>query len=275
MLLITACGSEAATGSEQAKAEQTVAPGPITLTGGNVSLTVDPDYGARITSLKYGGREILQTDRDSAGLTFGSTAWTSPQADWDWPPPPALDSEPYRVDKLRDNVYLFTSGQDEETGLRLDKRVQVTDAGEIGLRYQITNQSGVPVGVAAWEVTRLPYAGRIEFYVGDTVWSDAYPMPVLFKEDKGITTFNEEHKEPKKLYATLRDTAVRYSVDDLVFTKQTMITGGNQVAKGHAPLEIYLDPKRGFVEFELQGGYYRLDPGQVADMHVKWTVRRQ
>ena len=270
--LLACGGNEAGTGEDAATV---VPPGPITLRGGKVSLTVDPNYGARITSLKYDGREILRTERDEEGFTFGSTVWTSPQSDWKWPPPAPIDSEPYSVTKLRENVYIFRSAFDSLSELRMEKRVQVTDAGDVGLRYRVMNESGAPVGVAAWEVTRLPYAGRIEFSVSDTIWSDVDFLPVRITDGVGVITFDDEYEDRVKVFATLRDTAVRYYNDSLVFTKQTMITGGNQVAEGQAPLEVYFDPKRGFVEFELQGGYYALEPGQEAEMRVKWTVHRE
>ena len=276
MLSIYACGGAEDRNAPAAdETRQVTSTGPITLTGGRTSLTVDPEYGARITSLKYDGREILQTERDSAGYRFGSTVWTSPQSEWNWPPPATYDTGPYRVVRLRDNVYVFTSGVDDATGFSIEKRVQMTDSGEIGLRYRVTNESGSPAGVAAWEVTRLPYRGRVEFYVSDTVWSTVAPLPVTFADDVGTITFDATHREAQKVFATLLDTAVRYYVDDLVFTKQTVITGGNQVAEGQAPLEVFLDPVNQFAEFELQGGYYRLEPGQQAELRTKWSVRKE
>ncbi|NJC25546.1 hypothetical protein [Neolewinella antarctica] len=253
--------------------EGAVPAGPITLAGGKVSVTIDPAYGARITSYTYDGREILNQSREQNGRMFGSTVWTSPQEDWDWPPPPAFDTQPYEVRKLRENVYVFTSERDSASQLRLEKRIQLTQAGELGLGYEVKNESYLPLAVAAWENTRLPYAGRLEFYVGDTAWTNEGPLPLEMREELAVIPFDDQVAEPQKFYATLRDTMVRYYNDGLVFTKQTMITGRNQVAPGQAPLEVYLNPVLGFAEFELQGGYYRLEPGQSASMRTKWLVQ--
>ncbi|MEO0734909.1 MAG: hypothetical protein AAFZ52_18880 [Bacteroidota bacterium] len=88
------------------------APAPIVLTRGDISLTVDPQLGGRITSLTYAGQEILQTTRDTLNLQWGSTAWTSPQSAWKWPPPTTFDSEPFTYDLLRENVLLLESARD-------------------------------------------------------------------------------------------------------------------------------------------------------------------
>lgn len=274
--LLTACGTENSSKTNQTPIPEVLpSTDPITLTAAGVSVTVDPSYGARITSYQYKGREILQTKRDSAGLMFGSTVWTSPQADWNWPPPAVFDTEPYEVVKLRDNVYVFTSGLDENSGFQLEKRVQLMANGELGLRYKVKNETGMSTQVAAWEVTRLPYAGYIEFFVSDTIYTDKGELGVELRDDKGRIYFDEQSTTPRKIFATLRDTAVRYHHDGLVFTKQTMITARNQTVPGQMPLEVYLDPVEGFVEFELQGGAYNLETGQEATMRTKWTVREE
>ncbi|OAV44627.1 hypothetical protein [Lewinella sp. 4G2] len=270
-LLIVSCGG-GETGSE---ATEAIPAGPITLTGGPVSITVDPANGARITSYKYQDKEVLNQDQGNNGLMFGSTVWTGPQEDWGWPPPAAFDTKPYNVVKVRDNVYLFTSEVDPESELRLEKRVQMTEAGEVGLRYAVINESNKNVRVGAWENTRLPYGGRFEFPIGDTAWSKVDPLPLVIKDSTAVIFLDEQNTEPAKVYASLRDTAVRYVHEGLIFTKQTMITGKNQVAEGQAPLEIYFDPENGFSEYELHGGVYTLQPAQRAVMRVKWTLRKE
>ncbi len=48
--------------------EASPAPGPFVLTRDSITLTVDASYGGRITSLTYGGQEVLSTLRDSSGI---------------------------------------------------------------------------------------------------------------------------------------------------------------------------------------------------------------
>ncbi|MBO4786361.1 MAG: hypothetical protein J5510_04770, partial [Prevotella sp.] len=58
-------------------------PSTYVLTTGNVSMTIDAEHGARITSLKYGDKEVISQLRWPE--SFGSTFWTSPQKEWNWP----------------------------------------------------------------------------------------------------------------------------------------------------------------------------------------------
>ncbi|MBP5392100.1 MAG: hypothetical protein J6Y40_08495, partial [Bacteroidales bacterium] len=51
---------------------------------GDVAMIVDAAHGGKILSFTYQGTEIIsQMERVNA---FGSTFWTSPQREWNWPP---------------------------------------------------------------------------------------------------------------------------------------------------------------------------------------------
>src|SRR5882757_3732250 len=63
---------------------------------GNQSMDIDAHLGGRITSFLVDGRNFLTDDKVDS-LNWGSTFWPSPQSDWDWPPPAAIDNEPYTV----------------------------------------------------------------------------------------------------------------------------------------------------------------------------------
>ena len=49
---------------------------------GDVTMTVNPEKGAKIMSLKYQDQEMLSQLRWPE--SFGSTFWTSPQKEWNW-----------------------------------------------------------------------------------------------------------------------------------------------------------------------------------------------
>ena len=275
MLIGVACG-DAESEIEQDLATVSHAPQePITLEAAGVSLTIDPDYGARVTSFQYQGREMLQTTPDAEGNNTGGTVWPSPQSDWDWPPPPQIDTGRYSVRKLRDNVYLFESQVDTSVDLSLEKRVQMAANGEVAFRYRLKNESAYPKIVAVWEVTRVPYDGYIRFPLSDTVYVNEGRLPLEAKEDFGYIYFDGQNTEAQKVFATLRDTAVQYVHDGLVFTKNTVITARNQTAPGQMPLEVFMEPRRGFAEFELQGGRYRLESGQSATFRTKWRLEAE
>jgi hypothetical protein len=55
--------------------------------------------------------------------------------------------------------------------------------------------------------------------------------------------------------------------------KHTVVTDFYRTAPEQAPLEIYLDPTRNLVEFELQGDYRKLSYGQTTTLRSKWVLR--
>lgn len=257
----------------------TAADGPVTMRGGDVTLTVDADFGARITSLTFQGRELLQTERDSAGLTFGSTAWTSPQSDWEWPPIAAFDSQPYDVREVREGVMLFQSRRDPKTDLVMSKRIALDSLGTVQITYYVRNEGATPVKVAPWEVTRLPYGGRVEFR-GDSLRlmdeDAALTDAVELTEDSlHIVRFDDRFTAPGKLFTDLRDSVARFVHAGVVFTKYTEVNHHWQTAPEQAPLEIYWDPPKGFVEFELQGFYVEVQPGRAGYLWTKWELREE
>ena len=244
--------------------------GPITLTRDSISLTIDPSYGARLTSLKYGDRELLNVVRDSMGFTYGSTAWPSPQADWNWPPPAALDREPYTVQKVEEHSILLM-GKEDSSGLVFQKRYRLGPDSDIGFTYWLTYNGDTARSVAAWEVTRLPYAGHIEFFA-DSVRTEKSDGVVESQDSFRTIHLDDRHPAPAKVFADLDSIPVRYYVDGLVLEKHTVVQDFYRVAPGQAPLEVYIEPQRKFAELELQGDYRELRYGETATLRTKWRV---
>ena len=67
------------------------------LTVGDVTMTISPEKGAKILSLQYKGQEVIS--QLTAPESFGSTFWTSPQKEWNWPPVREFDKMPYQVEE--------------------------------------------------------------------------------------------------------------------------------------------------------------------------------
>ena len=66
------------------------------ITAGKVSMVIDAGKGAKVLSFKYENKEVIsQLQRFNA---FGSTFWTSPQTEWNWPPVAEYDRNPYEVE---------------------------------------------------------------------------------------------------------------------------------------------------------------------------------
>ena len=249
--------------------------GPITLVRDSISLTVDPADGGRIVSLRYGNREVLPTGRDSMGFTYGSVAWPAPQAEWNWPPPAALDRDAYTVQQVEDHSVMLISKPDPVTGLVLQKRYRLGPDSDIGLTYWLTNKGDTTRSVGAWEVTRLPYGGEFAFY-SDSLRTEMGPAATVETSDSmRRIVLDERHSGKIKVFADLDSIPVLYRRDGLVLEKHTVVTDFYRVAPGQAPLEIYLDPAAGFVELELHGDYRRLGYDETSTLRTKWVVRRE
>jgi len=100
-LLLGGCTSDQANANGQPPTNEQMS-GYQVMTAGPLSLAVDPQMGARIASFTYEGKEILKTSRDENNWQWGSTVWTSPQSDWNWPPgsltfPRSVDSAPCKA----------------------------------------------------------------------------------------------------------------------------------------------------------------------------------
>jgi hypothetical protein len=247
---------------------------PVTISRGEISLTVEPAIGGRISSLTFGGVELLKTTRDSNNLQWGSTAWSSPQADWNWPPPAAFDAEPFEVMRVDHKSILLEGPRDSVTYLRMRKRFVLGPDNDIGLTYWLTNEGVSSVNVALWENTRLPYAGRFEFRA-DSIRGSLDTLPVAVQDSVYTIYADERHVQQQKVFADMPTTSASYYHKGLVLTKHNLANDFYRVAPGQGPLEIYLDPPAGFVEFELQGDYRLISPGQSNNLRAKWSIKRE
>ena len=95
--------------------------GKYTLKNGDLAMVIDATKGGKILSFKYGNREVISQSRWPEA--FGSTFWTSPQKEWNWPPVPEYDKKPYIVE-TQDGVLKMTS----EVNDRLKYRIRKTFA---------------------------------------------------------------------------------------------------------------------------------------------------
>ena len=57
----------------------------------DLTMTID-SKGGKILSFKYKDAEVISQIRFPEA--FGSTFWTSPQKEWNWPPVPEYDNQP-------------------------------------------------------------------------------------------------------------------------------------------------------------------------------------
>ena len=133
------------------------AEGRYLLSCGHVEMEIDAAKGGKILSLKYDDREMLSQLRWPE--SFGSTFWTSPQKEWNWPPVKEFDKMPYMVEQEVGTLSM-TSEVSERLKCRVGKTFTADEKdGAIVVTYTITNEGSEPRKVAPWEITRVENEG--------------------------------------------------------------------------------------------------------------------
>ena len=255
-----------------------------TVTNGDVTLTVDVAHGAKILSFKLGEKEVIAQNPANAQAgeegqprrrwfnpnSYGSTFWTSPQAEWNWPPVAEYDSLPYTVESA-DASTLVVAGQPSRFGYRVQKAFSADPAdGAVIITYSIINESGETRKVAPWAITRVPNGGYLEFDAKAEDVTPANLMKVSFGEG------------PAKLEIDVADQNRKINVDGkgwlkfhdngLVLTQKFPDITPEAAAPGEAEIQVYIDARKSFVEIEAQGPYAELQPGEKLDWTVRWYL---
>lgn len=242
---------------------------------GDLSLEVDAAQGARVTAFRIGAENVL-TGPDINPLNFGSTFWTSPQADWNWPPPVELDSGPYAVSGTGAEL-TFTSAPAEPLGVQVSKQFRIDGANEtIDITYAIENKGPAPRTLAPWEISRLATGGLTFFPVGGGI----QPTSVLkVREIDSVVWFEYDAKsitDHQKMFAHGAEGWIAH-VDlprRMLFLKSFPEISPEEQAPGEAQLELYADPTHTYVEVEQQGPYRTIAPGERLEWTVTWRLRR-
>ena len=240
----------------------------------DLSMTVDAAHGGKILSFKLGEQEILAQNPAAAPQpeqadgqpprrrwfnpnSYGSTFWTSPQKEWNWPPVPEYDSLPYTAEvkdgpvKVADVTIpaLFLQGQVSKYGYRVCKTFTV-DPSDLAfvITYSIVNESGEkPEGVTPADL-----------------------MKVTFGEEKALLDVDVAEQNRKinvdgKGWLNFRD-------HGLVLTQRFPDIAQEAAAPGEAEIQVYIDARKSFVEIEAQGPYTELKPGEKLDWTVRWYL---
>lgn len=238
----------------------------FTLKNGNLTMTINPDKGGKILSLKYQDQEVLSQSRWPE--SFGSTFWTSPQKEWNWPPVPEFDKQPYTIQKKEDNRLTITSSISQRLGLRVGKDFQTDKKdGAFVITYSIKNEGKEPRRVAPWEISRVPNTdGQIFFEAVDSIWPAGL---MTFEKANGAAWYKtDEAQQNRKVNADARGW-LAYAADGLLLVKRFLDLKGNEPAPGEAEVQVYVNRGKSYIELESQGAYTLLQPGES----LQWTVR--
>ena len=262
----------------------------------DLTMTVDAAHGGKILSFKLGEQEVIAQNEAAAPAppsadgqpprrrffnpnSYGSTFWTSPQAEWNWPPVPEYDSLPYTAEitdgpvKVVDVAIpaLVLTGQVSKYGYRICKSFTV-DPSDLAfvVTYSIVNESGETRKVAPWEITRVPNGGFLEFDATPEGVTPADLMKVTFDDGQAtleVDVANENRKinVDGKGWLNFRD-------NGLVLTKRFPDIAPEAAAPGEAEIQVYINGRKTFVEIEAQGPYTELAPGEKLDWTVRWYL---
>jgi hypothetical protein len=236
---------------------------------GDLTMMINPQMGARITSFKYRNHEVLS--QLEGAYSSGSTFWTSPQKEWFWPPVPEIDEYSYVVTE-EDGDVVMTSRVSELLKLRVVKRFAADVADNaIVITYSIINEGNEVRKVAPWEITRVANDGVIRF---DAPAESIWPAALLdFIDKDGVAYYEaDEAPENRKVNADGKGW-LSYEAKGLVFTKRFADLTPEQPAPGEAEIQVYVNQGKTYIEIENQGAYTALAPGEKLSWTVRWYLK--
>ena len=199
---------------------------------------------------------------------FGSTFWTSPQKEWNWPPVPEIDKQAYSVEK-DGKVLRMTSGVSDRLKYRIRKEFSVDEEdGAFVITYSIINESNETRRVAPWEITRVKNEGGLIFFEApaDSIW----PAGLMnFTNAQGAAWYvADEAQQNRKVNADGKGW-LAYLANGLLLVKRFEDLDATQPAPGEAEVQVYVNRGKTYIELENQGPYSTLQPQQ----QLSWTVR--
>ena len=233
---------------------------------GDVTMTVYPTRGGKIMSLKYKGQEIISQQK--AAESFGSTFWTSPQKEWNWPPVAAFDKDPYSVEE-RDGRLILTSNVSEKMKYRIRKEFSTDERDNaIVITYTIINESDETRKVAPWEITRVDNDGGLIFF--DAPIDSITPAALMpFEAKHGAVWYQTDVTgENRKINADGKGW-LAFHHNGLLLVKKFDDLKPLQPAPDEAEIQVYVNRGKTYIELESQGAYTTLKPKE----QLSWTVR--
>ncbi len=256
----------------QAQTVEAVGESEYCITSGDMSLRVNAATGGKILSFKYKDTEVLSQTRFPN--SFGSTFWTSPQAQWNWPPVAEYDTKPYEA-SVQDGVLTLIGQKSERFGYRVYKQFKVCPHdGAIVITYSIVNESGETRQVAPWEISRVPNGGVL-FFDAPAVEpaNNMAGLPFEFREGAAWYVLDQAG-ENRKINANGKGW-LAFSSGGVLFVKKFQDLADGEAAPAEAEIQVYVNTGKTFVEIEEQGAYTTLAPGEKLDWTVRWYLLPQ
>ena len=237
---------------------------------GDVVMTISPRQGGKILSLKYKDQEMISQSKFPE--SFGSTFWTSPQKEWNWPPVPEFDKNPYTVEE-KDGKLILTGEVSNRLKYRIRKEFSTDEKdGAFVVTYAIINESGEERKVAPWEITRVINDGGVIFFKAPL--KGITPAGLMaFEEKYGAVWYcPDEANQNRKINADGKGW-LAYANNGLLLLKKFDDLKADQPAPDEAEIQVYVNRGKSYIELESQGAYTTLQPGQEVKYTVRWYLK--
>ena len=246
----------------------------FTIKAGNVTMTVSAKEGGKIMSYKYDDKEMLSQLRMQN--QYGSTFWTSPQKEWNWPPVTEFDRAAYTVEDITVktvNSLVLTSQIARKLPFQIQKQYTPDPKGKyIRIAYTIINKGDVERKVAPWEISRVvaDESGLIFF---DAPVESITPAGLIpFKGEAGASWYSfEQGAQNRKINADGKGW-LAYAADGLLMIKKFDDLAPSQPAPDEAEIQVYVNQGKTYIELESQGEYKTLAPGESLTWTVNWYL---
>ena len=234
----------------------------------DLTMTID-SKGGKILSFKYKDAEVISQIRFPEA--FGSTFWTSPQKEWNWPPVPEYDKQPYTIE-MKGTSLVMKSNVSPRLKYSITKEF-VPDAKEnaIIINYTITNESDETRKVAPWEVTRVQNGDGLIFFDADV--NNITPAGLMdFKEEYGAAWYQPDVTNQNRKINADGKGWLAYATNGLLLVKKFQDLEPSQPAPNEAEIQVYVNRGKAHIELESQGAYTTLEPGKSLTWTVRWYL---
>jgi len=239
------------------------------IVSGDVTMTINVAEGGKVLSFKYKDAEVLSQNKFPNA--YGSTFWTSPQVEWNWPPVAEIDRLPYEIVSETANSEIILKGKvSEKLKYSVSKKFAVDKDGAIVVTYSIINESDETRKVAPWEITRVPGEGAVFFECPLAGITPEGLMPFKEAFKASWLTFDTQ-KENRKINADGKGW-LAYVNKGLMMVKKFPNIKPGQPAPEEAEIQVYINAGSTYVELESQGAYTELKPGDSLDWTVRWYL---
>ncbi len=252
----------------------------LVLEFGDTYFAVDPAAGARVSSFRYKDQEQLSGPLVDAN-NWGSTFWTSPQTDWNWPPPHGMDDLPYAVTVGASSMTLTS-----ETVTVAGKSLTITkqfsmdfETPSIEAKYTVTNLGNVAHSLAPWEISRVEGGAGLTFFPTGAADSNPYPSdPALPVVKQGAVTWYDgaaftPTTKSAKLNADGLGGWLAHVQGNTLFLKVFEDVPLSAQAPGEGEIEIFQAASGAYVEVENQGALTAIAPGASITYRVIWLAK--